>query len=214
MSNRGKSVSSCSVKANASSYQMARISHNDRPLEPGREGSRWSEQRTTRPLKGRAGFPQTFAGVDMANERKPHGDRRRRADRRSGKDRRGGEERRSGLDRRCGEDRRCNLDRRSGGERRVRWSVAMDQRFQGALRTAETISHLFSQPLTVITGHVDLLAAETRQGEVQKKLNIIKEQLGILAAYLRSLREIEEFRTVDFAGFTLLDITSARTKEN
>ena len=90
----------------------------------------------------------------------------------------------------------------------------MDQRFQGALRTAETISHLFSQPLTVITGHVDLLAAETRQGEVQKKLNIIKEQLGILAAYLRSLREIEEFRTVDFAGFTLLDITSARTKEN
>jgi hypothetical protein len=63
-------------------------------------------------------------------------------------------------------------------------------------------------------GYVDLLAAETRQAEMQKKLNIIKDQLGVLATYLRSLREIEEFRTVDFAGLTLLDITSARTKEN
>jgi len=76
------------------------------------------------------------------------------------------------------------------------------------------VSHLFSQPLTVIMGYVDLLAAETRQAEMQKKLNIIKDQLGVLATYLRSLREIEEFRTVDFAGLTLLDITSARTKEN
>lgn len=76
------------------------------------------------------------------------------------------------------------------------------------------MSHLFSQPLTVIMGYVDLLAAETRQAEMQKKLNIIKDQLGVLATYLRSLREIEEFRTVDFAGLTLLDITSARTKEN
>ena len=150
----------------------------------------------------------------MANQQKPHGERRRRSDRRSGKDRRGGEERRSGLDRRCGQDRRCGLDRRSAGDRRAQWPVAVDQRFQGALRTAETVSHLFSQPLTVIMGYVDLLAAETRQAEMQKKLNLIKDQLGVLATYLRSLREIEEFRTVDFAGLTLLDITSARTKEN
>jgi signal transduction histidine kinase len=92
--------------------------------------------------------------------------------------------------------------------------VAVDQRFQGALRTAETISHLFSQPLTVIIGYVDLLATETRQGEAQKKLGIIKEQLGVLATYLRSLREIEEFRTVEFAGLTLLDITSTRKNDN
>jgi hypothetical protein len=63
-------------------------------------------------------------------------------------------------------------------------------------------------------GYVDLLAAETRQGETRKKLNIIKDQLGVLATYLQSLRELEEFRTVDFAGLTLLDITSAGTKEN
>ena len=150
----------------------------------------------------------------MANEKKPHGDRRRRGDRRSGKDRRDGEERRSDLDRRAWQDRRCGLDRRSGGDRRAQWPVAVDQRFQGALRTAATISHLFSQPLTVIMGYVDLLAAETRQAEMQKKLNIIKDQLGVLATYLRSLREIEEFRTVEFAGLTLLDITSARTADN
>lgn len=150
----------------------------------------------------------------MANESKPHGDRRKRGDRRSSKDRRGGEERRRGLDRRAGQDRRCGFGRRSGGDRRAQWPVGVDQRFQGALRTAETISHLFSQPLTVITGYVDLLAAETRQGETQKKLNIIKGQLGVLATYLRSLREIEEFRTVEFAGLTLLDITSARTEDN
>lgn len=144
----------------------------------------------------------------MANEKKPHGDRRRRGDRRSGKDRRDGEERRSDFDRRAWQDRRCGLDRRSGGDRRAQWPAAVDQRFQGALRTAATISHLFSQPLTVIMGYVDLLAAETRQAEMQKKLNIIKDQLGVLATYLQSLRDIEEFRTVDFGGLTLLDITS------
>jgi signal transduction histidine kinase len=150
----------------------------------------------------------------MANESEPHGDRRKRGDRRSSKDRRGGEERRRGLDRRAAQDRRCGFDRRSGGDRRAQGPVGVDQRFQGALRTAEAISHLFSQPLTVITGYVDLLAAETRQGEAQKKLNIIRGQLGVLATYLRNLREIEEFRTVEFAGLTLLDITSARTEDN
>jgi signal transduction histidine kinase len=145
---------------------------------------------------------------------RPYGDRRSRGDRRSGRDKRSGAERRSSLDRRCGEDRRRNLDRRSGKDRRSpQWRKAQDQRFQGVLRTVETVSHLFSQPLTVIRGHVDLLAAETQEAEMQNKLNIINQQLRLLTTYLQNLRGMEEFRTVEFAGLTLIDITATRTED-
>jgi signal transduction histidine kinase len=162
----------------------------------------------------RTDISRILAGVIMAKPDRPYGDRRRRGDRRSGRDQRGGAERRSSLDRRCGGDRRCNFDRRSRKDRRSpQRGVAEDQRFQGVLRTAETVSHLFSQPLTVIRGHVDLLAAETREAEMQNKLNIINKQLRLLTTYLQNLRGMEEFRTVEFAGLTLLDITSTRTED-
>jgi signal transduction histidine kinase len=146
----------------------------------------------------------------MSNVVRPCGDRRKRGERRSGTERRCGEERRIGLDRRSGEDRRCGLDRRSEKDRRSQWPAAEDQRFQGVLRTAATVSHLFSQPLTVIMGHIDLLSAQARTLETQKKLGIIRNQLDLLNTYLRNLREIEAFRTVEFGGLTLLDITSKR----
>lgn len=150
----------------------------------------------------------------MANQERGYGDRRRRSDRRGGKDRRCGEERRRGFDRRCGDDRRSGLDRRSGSDRRSHWSLAADQRFQGVLRTAETVAHLFSQPLTVIMGYVDLLAAGPGQPDVQKKLKIIKEQLEVLTAYLQNLRELTEYRTVDFGDVTLLDIASRKEEDH
>ncbi|HYA01572.1 MAG TPA: histidine kinase dimerization/phospho-acceptor domain-containing protein [Syntrophobacteria bacterium] len=84
--------------------------------------------------------------------------------------------------------------------------MAQEQRFQGVLRTAETVTHLFSQPLTVIMGYVDLLAAGTREVEAQKKLRIIKEQLEVLGTFLQNLRQLSEYRTVDFGDLTLLDI--------
>lgn len=139
------------------------------------------------------------------------GDRRKRGDRRTGTERRCGGERRIGLDRRCGQDRRCGLDRRGEKDRRSQWPGGEDQRFQGVLRTAATVSHLFSQPLTVIMGHVDLLSAQAHDAEVQKKLTIVRNQLDLLKTYLQNLREMEAFRTVDFGGLTLLDITSTRT---
>ena len=146
----------------------------------------------------------------MANPVRTNGDRRKRGDRRTVTERRCGEERRIGLDRRSGQDRRCGLDRRGEKDRRSQWPAAEDQRFQGVLRTAATVSHLFSQPLTVIMGHVDLLSAQAHNAEVQKKLSIIRNQLDLLTTYLQNLREIEAFRTVDFGGLTLLDITSTR----
>jgi signal transduction histidine kinase len=146
----------------------------------------------------------------MSNLGRPCGDRRKRGERRSGTERRCGEERRIDLDRRSGEDRRSGLDRRSEKDRRSQWPEAEDQRFQGVLRTAVTVSHLFSQPLTVIMGHIDLLAAQAPAVETQKKLGIIRSQLDLLNTYLRNLREIEAFRTVEVAGLTLLDITSKR----
>jgi len=150
----------------------------------------------------------------MANQGRGSGDRRRRGDRRGGKDRRCAEERRSGLDRRSGQDRRSSLDRRSGSDRRSHWHLAEDQRFQGVLRTAETVAHLFSQPLTVIMGYVDLLAAAAREPGTQKKLKIIKEQLEVLTAYLQNLRELAEYRTVDFGEVTLLDIASRKEEDH
>ena len=150
----------------------------------------------------------------MANLVGLKGDRRKRGDRRSGTERRCGEERRIGLDRRSDQDRRCGFDRRSEMDRRSSWPAAEDQRFQGVLRTAATVSHLFSQPLTVIMGHVDLLSAQAHNAEEQKKLTIIRSQLDLLTTYLENLREIEAFRTVDFGGLTLLDITSTRVNKD
>jgi hypothetical protein len=60
-------------------------------------------------------------------------------------------------------------------------------------------------------GHVDLLSAQAHDAEVQKKLTIVRNQLDLLKTYLQNLREMEAFRTVDFGGLTLLDITSTRT---
>jgi signal transduction histidine kinase len=162
----------------------------------------------------RRGLARTFAGVNMSNSVRPCGDRQKRGDRRGGAERRCGEERRVGLDRRSGEERRCGLDRRSEKDRRSGWPTAADQRFQGVLRTAATVSHLFSQPLTVIMGHIDLLSAKALTPETHRKLSIIRTQLDLLNTYLQNLREIEEFRTVQIGGLTLLDITSTSADES
>jgi signal transduction histidine kinase len=159
------------------------------------------------------GVRRTLAGAVVTNPLGPHGNRRRREDRRSGQDRRCGEERRLGLDRRSEQDRRCGFDRRGDKDRRYQWPASQDQRFQGVLRTTATVSHLFSQPLTVIMGHVDLLTMQTENTEVQKRLRVIKDQLGLLTTYLQNLRRLKEFRTVEVEGLTLLDIAATRNED-
>ena len=128
-------------------------------------------------------------------------DRRKRGDRRSDKDRRTGKDRRSGADRRSGKD------RRSG------WGQIKDHRFQGVVKTTTTISHFLGQPLTVITGYVDLLSASTEEENTKEKLSIIKSQLDLISKYLHDLRSLKEYKTVDFAGVTLLDIDPSDTKK-
>ena len=129
-------------------------------------------------------------------------DRRKKGDRRAGKDRRSGEDRRSGADRRSGKD------RRSG------WGPVKEHRFQGVVKTSATLSHLLGQPLTVITGYVDLLSASTKENNTKEKLSIIKGQLELINKYMTDLRNIKEYRTIEFAGVTLLDIEPTRTKED
>ena len=136
----------------------------------------------------------------MTDKPSTSGDRRKRGDRRSDKDRRSGKDRRSRADRRSVED------RRSG------WGQIEDQRFQGVVKTTSTVSHLFGQPLTVITGYVDLLSASTEEENTKKKLSIIKSQLDLISKYLHDLRSLKEYKTVDFAGVTLLDIEPSYTK--
>lgn len=137
----------------------------------------------------------------MADEFETHGDRRKGEDRRSGGDRRTGRNRRSGSERRSSEDRR-------GG-----WGRIEDQRLEGVLTTAATVAHLFSQPLTIIIGHVDLLLSTVEDQATKSKLEIIKGQLQALSITLQDLRSLREYRTVDFDGFTLLDIGLRKVKK-
>jgi signal transduction histidine kinase len=129
-------------------------------------------------------------------------------------DRRKKDDRRAGKDRRSGEDRRSGADRRSGKDRRSGWGPVKEHRFQGVVKTSATLSHLLGQPLTVITGYVDLLSASTKEDDTREKLSVIKGQLEIINRYMTDLRNIKEYKTVEFAGVTLLDIGSTETQEN
>lgn len=129
-------------------------------------------------------------------------DRRKRGDRRSARDRRSRADRRSGTDRRSGKDRRSD------------WGPMKEHCFQGVIKTTATLSHLLGQPLTVITGYVDLLAESTKEDYTKEKLSIIKGQLELINKYMTDLRKLKEYKTLEFAGVTLLDIEETVTKKD
>ena len=129
-------------------------------------------------------------------------------------DRRKKDDRRSGIDRRSGGDRRSGSDRRSGKDRRSGWGPIKEHRFQGVVKTTATLSHLLGQPLTVITGYVDLLSESTKENYTKEKLSIIKGQLELINKYMKDLRNIKEYKTLEFAGVTLLDIEPTRTRDD
>ena len=137
----------------------------------------------------------------MADEFETHGDRRR------GKDRRSDTDRRSGGDRRSGAERRTSKDRRSG------WGRVDQERLRGALTAAATVAHLFSQPLTIVIGHVDLLLSKIEDRAARKKLEIIKEQLQSLSMTLHDLRSLRHYKTVDLDGLILLDIALRKVRK-
>jgi hypothetical protein len=138
----------------------------------------------------------------MTDKPSTSGDRREKGDRRSDEDRRAGKDRRSGADRRSGQD------RRSG------WGPTQEHSFQGVLKTTSTLSHLLGQPLTVITGYVDLLSESTNEENTKEKLSIIKGQLALINKYMADLRNIKEYKTINIAGVTLLDIEPTRKIKN
>ncbi len=144
----------------------------------------------------------------MIDEFESTGDRRRRSDRRSGADRRSSTERRSSG------GRRSLPDRRSGEDRRAGWGQVEDERLEGAVTTAATVAHLFSQPLTIIIGHVDLLLSNAQEDMTKKKLLIIKDQLKSLSILLKDFRNLQEYNIIDFNGLSLLDIGLQKTKKN
>ena len=111
-----------------------------------------------------------------------------------------------GMDRRSIKERRSWAERRSEKDRRSGWNQVQDQRFQGVLRTAATVSHLFSQPLTVVMGHVDLLSSSTEEEHTKYRLEKVKAQLELMSKYIHRLRELDQYRTIDFHGLTMLDI--------
>ena len=137
----------------------------------------------------------------MADEFETHGDRRR------GKDRRSATDRRSARDRRSGAERRTSKDRRAG------WGKIDQERLQGALTAAATVAHLFSQPLTIVIGHVDLLLSKVEDQTTRKKLEIIKEELQSLSMTLQDLRSLRHYKTVDLDGLVLLDIALRKVRK-
>ena len=143
----------------------------------------------------------------MIDEFETTGDRRRRSDRRRGADRRSSNERRSSV------GRRSSPDRRSGQDRRAGWGEIEDERLEGAVTTAATVAHLFSQPLTIIIRHVDLLLSNAEEEMTKKKLLIIKDQLKSLSMLLQDFRNLQEYNIIDFNGLSLLDIGLQKTKK-
>ena len=137
----------------------------------------------------------------MADEFETHGDRRK------GKDRRSDTDRRAGRDRRSGAERRTSKDRRAG------WGKVDQERLRGALTAAATVAHLFSQPLTIVIGHVDLLLSKVEDRATRKKLEIIKEQLQSLSMTLQDLRSLRHYKTVDLDGLILLDIALRKVRK-
>jgi signal transduction histidine kinase len=137
----------------------------------------------------------------MTDEFETHGDRRR------GKDRRSDSDRRSGRDRRSGAERRTSKDRRAG------WGRIDQERLQGALTAAATVAHLFSQPLTIVIGHVDLLLSKVEDQTTRKKLEIIKKELQSLSMTLQDLRSLRQYKTVDLDGLVLLDIALRKVRK-
>ena len=137
----------------------------------------------------------------MADEFETNGDRRR------GKDRRSDTDRRSVRDRRSGAERRTRKDRRAG------WGKLDQERLRGALTAAATVAHLFSQPLTIVIGHVDLLLSKIEDRAARKKLEIIKEQLQSLSMTLHDLRSLRHYKTVDLDGLILLDIALRKVRK-
>ena len=121
-------------------------------------------------------------------------------------DRRKGQDRRTDTDRRAGRDRRSGAERRTSRDRRAGWGKVEEERLQGALTAAATVAHLFSQPLTIVIGHVDLLLSKVEEQTTRKKLEIIKEQLQSLSMTLQDLRSLRHYKTVDLDGLILLDI--------
>ena len=137
----------------------------------------------------------------MADEFEIHGDRRK------------GKDRRSDTDRRSRRDRRSGTERRGVKDRRVGWGKVEEERLQGALTAAATVAHLFSQPLTIVIGHVDLLLSRVEDQTTRKKLAIIKEQLQSLSMTLQDLRSLRHYKTVDLDGLILLDIGLRKVKK-
>ena len=93
------------------------------------------------------------------------------------------------------------------------WGEIEDERLQGAVTTAATVAHLFSQPLTIIIGHVDLLLSNAQEEMTKKKLLIIKDQLKSLSMLLQDFRNLQEYNIIDFNGLSLLDIGLGKTKQ-
>ena len=60
---------------------------------------------------------------------------------------------------------------------------------------------------------MDLLSESTQEDYTKEKLYIIKGQLELINKYMTDLRNIKEYRTIEFAGVTLLDIGTTETKK-
>ena len=61
---------------------------------------------------------------------------------------------------------------------------------------------------------MDLLSTSTKEDYTKEKLSVIKGQLELINKYMTDLRNIKEYKTIEFAGVTLLDIEPIRTKND
>lgn len=118
------------------------------------------------------------------------------------------------FERRANDDRRKLTDRRQEKDRRTGWGKNNEHLLEGAATAAATIVHQFSRPFTIIIGYVDLILSSTKEEDTKEKLEIIKNQLKLIVRILKNIRELDEYKTVDFDGLDLLDIKLEEERED
>ncbi|MBN1293479.1 MAG: histidine kinase [Candidatus Latescibacteria bacterium] len=87
-------------------------------------------------------------------------------------------------------------------------------KLQAAIKTGGAVCHEMNQPLSVISGYIDLMIMDYNPDEAYKNMIIIKEQIIRLGGITRKLMNITSFKEMMYLSDTILDIDKSVSTQN
>ena len=98
-----------------------------------------------------------------------------------------------------------------GERRKAERERDIKNRLKGAMEMAGAACHELTQPLQVITAHLDLLKMrEDKDPELERRIGIVFEQLEAIIGLISKIEGITRYEVKDYAGQTsILDIDRA-----